>query len=545
MTEKRSSSRSNGTNGSPQEKATSVRQSRNSLQGPADWPLVALESAPFGVMVHDRSGRILMFNPQLEKISGYSREEIPDVGTWIAKLYPDPEYRELVSEAHKSKMVENRLRVREAIITRSDGQKRICEFSSILSSSGIRTVFIKDTNELREAENSLRESEERFRLFSQATFEGILIHKEGVLLYANAQFFEMFGYQAQELMGKQTLFLCIAPDSLPFVKEQIRSGTSTPYEVTGRRRNGSTFPIQVRGKSMEFHENEVRVAAIRDLSQRRRSQEALRESEEKFKTVTEQSPNMIFINRRGRVVYANRKCEQIMGYSRDEFYAPDFDFMLLIAPESRDLIRANYKKHLRGEEAAPYEYALIDRHGRKIDVIITTKLIHYDGERSILGIVTDISERKDKDRRLKQQAKNLEEVNTALKVILEQREKEKAELKESLLVSIKRLVYPYIEKLEKKGVDDDVQTYVNVIRSNLNGIVSPLAGSLSSRYYQLTPSEIQIADLIKEGKTSKEIAGMLNISPKAVSFHRGNLRKKLGLSNKKTNLRTHLLTFPN
>jgi DNA-binding CsgD family transcriptional regulator len=85
---------------------------------------------------------------------------------------------------------------------------------------------------------------------------------------------------------------------------------------------------------------------------------------------------------------------------------------------------------------------------------------------------------------------------------------------------------------------------VNIIKSNINDLISPLASNLSSKYFSLTPSEIQIADLIKHGKTSKEIALMLNVSPKAVSFHRGNLRKKLGLLNKKINLRTYLQTFP-
>jgi DNA-binding CsgD family transcriptional regulator len=85
----------------------------------------------------------------------------------------------------------------------------------------------------------------------------------------------------------------------------------------------------------------------------------------------------------------------------------------------------------------------------------------------------------------------------------------------------------------------------HIIKSNINDLISPLASKLSSKYFALTPSEIQIADLIKHGKTSKEIASILNVSPKAISFHRGNLRKKLGLLNKKINLRTHLQTFPN
>lgn len=662
-----------------QEKAAVDRGSNNKLLDPENWSLVALESAPFGVIVHDQKGKILIFNSQLEKISGYPKDEIPDIQTWITKLYPDHNYRKLVLEERKKKIPKDRLRIRETIITRKNGEKRICEFSSILSYSGIRAVFIKDTNAFRQTENSLRESEERFRLLSQAAYEGILIHKEGILLFANNQFFEMFGYEAQELLGKQVLPICIAPESLSFIKNQIRARTSIPYEVRGRKKNGSIFPILIHARSMVYHDSEVRVAAILDLSyqqqaesalrkseerfrvmadnirevfwlfdwknqkieyispayeqiwdrsveelyadykrwyasiypddldyareiftniaqsgggetceyrivrsdgtvrwisdrgfavkdkkgdvvriagiseditERRQALESLRESEEKFRTVTEQSPNMIFINRQGRIVYANRKCEQIMGYSRDEFYAPDFNLMTLISPESRKLIRLNLKRQIRGKEIAPYECALINRAGDRLDVIVTTKLVNYAGERAILSIITDITERKKaekalqtKDEKLGRQAKNLEEMNTALKVLLEQREKEKTEIKENLLTSIKKLVYPYVEKLENKGLDEDAQTFVNIIKSNLNDLISPLVSNLYSKYFALTPSEIQIADLIKQGKTSKEIASMLIISVKAVSFHRGNLRKKLGLSNKKINLRTYLQSF--
>ena len=113
-----------------------------------------------------------------------------------------------------------------------------------------------------------------------------------------------------------------------------------------------------------------------------------------FKTFTEQSPNMIFINKGGRVVYANKRCIEVMGYSREDFYAPDFDFMALIAPESVDLIQSNLKRHMAGEDVAPYEYSLINKKGEKIEAIITTKLINYENGKAILGIITDITERK-------------------------------------------------------------------------------------------------------------------------------------------------------
>lgn len=118
-------------------------------------------------------------------------------------------------------------------------------------------------------------------------------------------------------------------------------------------------------------------------------------SDELFRTVTEFSPNMIFINQRGRVIYVNRKCEEIMGYTRKEFLSPGFDFYSLTAPESRGLVATAFGRHQRGGEVEPYEYVLLTKTGKRLDAIITTKLITVGREPAILGIVTDISARKE------------------------------------------------------------------------------------------------------------------------------------------------------
>jgi len=125
------------------------------------------------------------------------------------------------------------------------------------------------------------------------------------------------------------------------------------------------------------------------------SEKPLLESEGIFRILAEQSPNMIFINLNGKIVYANEKCEAVMGYTREEFYSPEFDFLSLIAPENRDLILANFKRHMKGEENPIVEYTLITKDGKKIEAILTTKLIEYEGERAILGTVTDITKYKD------------------------------------------------------------------------------------------------------------------------------------------------------
>jgi len=136
--------------------------------------------------------------------------------------------------------------------------------------------------------------------------------------------------------------------------------------------------------------------------ERKRAEDALVESEAKFKSLAEQSPNMIFINRAGRIVYANMKCEEIMGYKREELYAPDFDFLKLVAPESVDLIRASIAIHSKGQEVPPYEYTVINKAGERTEVINATKLIQYEGETAILGIVTDITDRKRAENELRE-----------------------------------------------------------------------------------------------------------------------------------------------
>jgi DNA-binding CsgD family transcriptional regulator len=144
---------------------------------------------------------------------------------------------------------------------------------------------------------------------------------------------------------------------------------------------------------------------------------------------------------------------------------------------------------------------------------------------------------------LEAQSRHLEEVNTALKVLLKQRDQDKHELGENVLSNVKELVNPYLERLKKSRLSTDQATLVSILEANLNNIVSPFISKLSSKYFKLTPMEIRVANLIKAGRTSSEIAEMLFLSKNTVLFHRYNIRTKLGIKNTKTNLASHLLSF--
>lgn len=141
---------------------------------------------------------------------------------------------------------------------------------------------------------------------------------------------------------------------------------------------------------------------------------------------------------------------------------------------------------------------------------------------------------------LVQSKKQLEEVNTALRVLLKRREADKGELEENVLSNVKDLVLPYLDKLKKTSLDGHQAFYVNILESNLNDIVSPFSRRLSSKYLGFTPTEVRVANLVKDGMTTKEIAGFMNLSGKTVETHRDNIRKKIGIKHKKTNLRTYL-----
>ena len=144
---------------------------------------------------------------------------------------------------------------------------------------------------------------------------------------------------------------------------------------------------------------------------------------------------------------------------------------------------------------------------------------------------------------LRTKSRMLEEANAALKVILRQREEDRLELEEKVSARVGGLVLPYVERLEESRLDREQAAWLDLLKSNLMEIVSPFARRLSSQLLALTPTEIQVADMVRQGRSSKEIAELLGVSKRTVDFHRDKLRKKLGLGQRKENLRTFLLSL--
>lgn len=149
----------------------------------------------------------------------------------------------------------------------------------------------------------------------------------------------------------------------------------------------------------------------------------------------------------------------------------------------------------------------------------------------------------ERERELENRTRDLEEANAALKVLLKQREADKTELEERLVFNIRELAGPLLEKLKASGLNRRQQGFLEIVETQLNEILSPFLRGVSPGYLKLTPTEIQVANLVKQGKSTKEIADLMNLSARTVEVNRNNIRKKIGITNKKVNLRTYLLSI--
>ncbi|HEA68646.1 MAG TPA: PAS domain S-box protein, partial [Desulfobacterales bacterium] len=298
------------------------------------------------------------------------------------------------------------------------------------------------------------------------------------------------------------------------------------------------------------HALEAIAAQLGTSIARIRAEEALRESEEKNRVLIEtMNEGLLVQDKNDAITYINNKMAEMLGYSKDEVTgrkAADFheDSDLRIVKKHRG------KQKKRSQKSR--EIMWTGKNGRKIYTIVSPQPFFDEKNRSQGGfaVVTDITKLKQTEQKLRKRENeleiktdNLNEMNTALKVLLKTRDEDKIELEERVLYNVKELIEPYLKKFKSSGLKDRQKVLFEILESNLKDIISPFSRRMTSTFLRLTPKELQIANLIKQGKTSKEIAGLMSISSRTVETHRKNLRDKIGIGNKKANLRTHLLSI--
>ena len=292
-----------------------------------------------------------------------------------------------------------------------------------------------------------------------------------------------------------------------------------------------------------------------EITARKKAEAELKEAEEKYRSIFDYSPlGIMQIDSRGIITTCNQKLAEILNTRVER--VTGFDLLKSLKDED---VREATLSVLAGQ-IAHHEGIYTSLTSGKSAYLrgVFSPIFSSDGSVvSAIGIVEDITRRKktedalhkarteleqrvaERTEELDQKAKRLVETNIALEILLEKRQADKQDLEKKVKENIEKLIRPYLEKLEITHGEASKEQLFKIIHANLDEITSSFIGDKSG-LSKLTPAQMQIADLVKHGHTTKEIAYLLNLSPSTIACHRQEIRKRLSLTNKKINLQSAL-----
>jgi len=546
------------------------------------------EHAGDAIIVANPEGDILEVNRKAEDLLGYGKEELS--GMKVTDIHPPEELDRVIF--HFSGAVAGRVgSLYDTRVVRKDGTVvpvdiTGCpvEFEGKVLAQGI----FRDIAERKKMEEALRRSEEQLRVLSENLADGMVYQinsgvdgKQRLFTYVSPAVERFHGVRAEDVRRNPSLIydqLDERYQAMVAESEALACATMSKFEmdvpfrlpsgdVRWRRlialphvhSDGSFMWDGIELDITEHREMEEELKVHRDHLSRlveertdRISREVARrkEKEEQYLALVESIKEWVWeLNTDLVHTYVSPRVRDILGYEPEAFIGrTPFDFM---PPGEPERVAPLVKKILSGKKQfTTLRNAALHKNGQVVH-FEASGCPFFDQKGNFLGYrgsCHDITEQKkmmdalkERERELTAKSEALEEVNTALKVLLRQREEDKKELEARLVSNIREMVLPYIHRMQKDKPDLRHRTYLDVVTANLNEIMSPFPNMI--KQLNFTPREIEVASLIKEGRTTKEIAEFLGIATSAIDSHRNNIRNKLGLNNKKVNLRSHLLSL--
>jgi PAS domain S-box-containing protein len=414
----------------------------------------------------------------------------------------------------------------------------------------------------KRTEEALQEGERGFKNVINSIEELlVLLDRNFKVQLINSTLAKAYNVSLDEYAGKHCYELFYGRndicESCPAVKV-LNEGKVTRgiirYRSDGRIFNRTVYPV------IDDNADITGVIVIGvDITYQKQVEEKLRGSEEKYRLLVESTPDWVWMcDQKGCIKFSNNAVKEILGYEIHEILG-NTAFNLIHKEDHKSAQKwfQNAKKQKRGWRGSVIRWQHKDKSIRFLETIAEPIFDDKGNLAGYSGIDRDVTARKlsevalhkahdelqEKSIRLEVKKNSLEELNTAMKVLLKKRDEDKIEIESNVLTNVKELIEPYFEKIKKTKLDDQQIILLKIIESNINEIISPFTRKMSLKYLNLTPTEIRIANLIRHGSSTKKIAEIMNISPRTVETHRKNIRRKIGLDRKRANLRTHLLSF--
>jgi PAS domain S-box-containing protein len=504
----------------------------------------------------DNQGVFLYCNPIGKEIWGYDTEEVI-ARNIIEFIYSEDRdrFRKFIAEDSIEKGYQLVLRTNtktgEVRWVRACLSPRI-ENGKFLGATGI----LIDINEQKRMYDELRVQEIQLRAVIESTGNGILaLDHAGDIIMSNQRYAEIWHVPSILLERKDVRALrgyvssqVVDPDTFLGRIRDLSQSTELSQDVVllkdGRILERYFYPM--------ISENIMigRVLSYRDITDQHRMEQTLRDSELLFKSVFAISPAMMSIHRLsdGTFLEINQIVSDYTGYMREEIIGHTIAELDIVEPTVLERLRniLSERNAVCDEEIQYKTKTGVLRYG-----LYSAALIENNEEKKVLGVLFDITKRKYAEGQLKLReeesqklAKSLEETNIALRVVLSRQEEERKFLEERIQCNVNEIILPLIGSLTNADLKKRDKHCLYLLESNLKSILSPFLKNMSNICKRLTPKEILIAEMIRQGKNSKDIADMLSASVATINTHRNNIRKKLNITKqRKTNLRSHLLSL--
>ncbi|WP_353570700.1 PAS domain S-box protein [Candidatus Albibeggiatoa sp. nov. BB20] len=357
---------------------TDKKHTNQQLKYITDCLSYVLEDVSDGLWDWDLNSDEVYYSPRWKAMLGYQDDELENhLRTWEQLTHPDDvstAWKALnycIKNNHTRFEIKFRMQHKQAhwVHILSRGQFKYDTQNQVIRLTGTHV----DISEYHQIQQAVQQSEERYKLLSSVTFEGITIHKNGITVDVNQSLANIFGYEQEALLHTDLIKKLIFPEDHSIIYQNIIKEYAAPYEVRGLRSNGDIFPVEIEAYDFEYQGEVLRVAAIRDITEKKKSQYSLQASEAKFKRLYNNTPLMLHsLNQAGHLIAVNSHWLEILGYQEDEVLLTDA--ANYVTAEVKDRYLQVLNTLWEKKRVQDVSYQMIKKNGEVIDVQLSAQI---------------------------------------------------------------------------------------------------------------------------------------------------------------------------